>query len=71
MATGDNKMAEREQLSRENFDLLSELHGITGSPSHFDELYAQTRGVYIMTKTIRHIDVSGVEPEMAFIPPTD
>ena len=71
MAAGDDDMAAQEPLSRENFDLLSKLHGITGNPSHLDELYSQTRGVYIMAETIRHIDVSGVEPEMAFIPPTD
>ena len=64
-------MAEGEQLSRENFDRLSELHGITGAPSYLDELYSQTRGVYTMSEAIRSIDVSGVEPEMAFIPPTD
>ena len=64
-------MAEKEQLSRENFELLSKLHGITGNSSHLDELYSQTRGVYIMAETIRRIDVSGAEPEMAFIPPID
>ena len=64
-------MSTKERLSRENFDLLSELHGITGAPSYLDELYSQTRGVYIMADTIRNIDVSSVEPEMAFVPPTD
>ena len=71
MASGDNDMAEKEQLSRENFELLSKLHGIRGNSSHLDELYSQTRGVYIMAETIRRIDVSGAEPEMAFIPPID
>ena len=64
-------MASEKQFSRENFDRLSELHGINGNPSYLDELYSQTRGVYIMAETIRNIDVSGVEPEMAFIPPAD
>ena len=64
-------MATGEQLSRENFDLLAELHGIAETPSYLNELYSQVRGVYIMAETIRNIDVSGVEPEMAFIPPTD
>ena len=71
MAAGDYDMAESEKLSRENFELLSKLHGLTRNPSYLDELYSQTRGVYIMADTIRRIDVSGVEPEMAFIPPTD
>ena len=64
-------MATGEQLSRENFDRLAELHGITENASYLDELYSQARGVYMMAKTIRNINVSGVEPEMAFIPPTD
>ncbi len=64
-------MAEEKQLSREDFDRLAELHGITGEPAYLDELYSQVRGVYIMAETTRGIDVSGVEPEMAFIPPTD
>ena len=68
---GDKYMAAEEQLSRENFELLTELHGIIGNPSYLDDLYSQTRGIFIMAKTIRDIDVSGVEPEMVFIPPTD
>ena len=71
MAAGDDDMAAQEPLSRENFDLLSKLHGITGNPSYLDELYSQTRGVHIMADTIRRIDVSGIEPDMAFIPPID
>ena len=64
-------MAPREQLSHESFVLLSELHEITGNSSYLDELYSQTRGVYSMVEKIRDIDVSGVEPDMAFIPPID
>ena len=71
MAAGDNDMTEGEKLSRENFELLSKMHGITGNPSYLDELYSQTRGVHIMADTIRRIDVSGIEPDMAFIPPID
>ena len=64
-------MAAGEQLSRENFDLLAELHGITGTPAYLEELYSQARGIYIMAEALKNIDVSNVEPEMAFIPPTD
>ena len=64
-------MAADKQLSREDFDRLAELHGITGEPAYLDELYAQARGVYLMAETVKKINVSGVEPEMAFIPPTD
>ena len=71
MASGDDNMAAGEQLSRKNFDLLSELHGITGTPSYLEELYSQVRGIYITAEALKNIDVSNVEPEMAFIPPTD
>ncbi len=64
-------MAMEANLSREDFDRQAELHGITGEPAYLDELYAQVRGVYIMAKAIKGIDVSDVEPEMAFIPPTN
>ena len=64
-------MAADKQLSREDFDRLAKLHGITGEPAYLDELYAQARGVYLMAETVKKINVSGVEPEMAFIPPTD
>jgi len=64
-------MAAEEQLPREDFDLLTKLHGVTGGHAYLDELYAQARGVYIMADAVKKIDVSGVEPDMAFIPPTD
>jgi len=64
-------MAAEKQLSREDFDRQAQLHGITGEPAYLDELYAQARGVFIMAETIKNIDVSGTEPEMAFIPPAD
>jgi hypothetical protein len=40
-------------------------------PAYLDELYSQVRGVYLSAKNIREIDVSGAEPDMAFIPPKD
>ena len=64
-------MAAEEQLHRGDFDLLTKLHGIAGEPAYLDELYAQARGVYIMAETVKKIGVSGVEPQKAFIPPTD
>jgi len=64
-------MASDKQLSREDFDRIAELQGITGEPAYLDELFGQARGVFTMAETIKGIDVTGVEPEMAFIPPTD
>ncbi len=57
-----------KQLSREEFDRLAEQLGISGDPAYIDELYSQVRGVFIGARTIRSIDVSGVEPDMAFMP---
>ncbi|NQW22861.1 MAG: hypothetical protein HQ475_05390 [SAR202 cluster bacterium] len=61
-------MASETQLTREEFDDLAQRLGVTGEPAYLDELYAQVRGVFIGTATIREIDVSAVEPDMAFIP---
>lgn len=57
-----------KQLSREEFDSLAEQLGISGDPAYIDELYSQVRGVFVGAKTVRDIDVSGVEPDMAFVP---
>ena len=64
-------MASEKELSREEFDRLAELLGVGGEPAYLEELYSQVRGVFINAKNIREIDVSGAEPEMAFIPPTN
>ena len=61
-------MALDEELIREEFDRLAEQLGISGDPAYIDELYSQVRGVFIGAKTVRDIDVSGVEPDMAFMP---
>lgn len=64
-------MASEKQLTREQFDCLAEQLGVSGDSAYLDELYSQVRGVFIGTKSIRDIDVSGVEPHMAFVPRTD
>jgi Asp-tRNA(Asn)/Glu-tRNA(Gln) amidotransferase C subunit len=64
-------MASQNQLSREEFDRLREKFSVDGEPDYLDELYTQVRGVYMMAESIRAIDVSGAEPDMAFIPPTN
>ncbi len=62
-------MASEKQLTREEFDRQAEQLGVGGDPDYLDELYSQVRGVFIGAKTIREIDVSGAEPDMAFVPP--
>ena len=71
LPTGDDDMASEQPLSREDFDRLAKLMGIDGEPAYLDELYTQARGVFISAKSIRDIDVTGAEPDMAFIPKTD
>ena len=61
-------MASDKQLTREEFDRLADQLGITGDPAYIDELYSQVRGVFIGAQIVREIDVSGAEPDMAFIP---
>ncbi len=62
-------MASEKQLTREEFDRQAEQLGVGGDADYLDELYSQVRGVFIGAKTIREIDVSGAEPDMAFVPP--
>ena len=69
--TGDDYMASDQQLSREDFDRLAGLLGVSGEPAYLDELFSQVRGVFIMSNNIKNIDVTGAEPDMVFIPPTD
>ena len=61
-------MASDKQLTREEFDRLAERLGVSGDSAYLDELYSQVRGVFIGAKAVREIDVSGAEPDMAFIP---
>ena len=61
-------MASDGHLTREEFDRLAEHLGIGGDPAYLDELYSQVRGVFMGAKSVREIDVSGAEPDMAFIP---
>ena len=64
-------MTSQQQLSREEFNRRAELLGVSGEPDYMDELYNQVRGVFMMGESIMAIDVTGAEPEMAFIPPVN
>ena len=55
-------------ISRQSFDEAAARLGISGAPEHMNELYGQLRGVLAGTQSLLKIDVSGVEPDMAFIP---
>jgi len=63
-------MTSQQRPSREEFNHLAEHLKIQGEPDYMDDLYNQVRGVFMMGESIRSIDVSGAEPDMAFIPPS-
>jgi Asp-tRNA(Asn)/Glu-tRNA(Gln) amidotransferase C subunit len=61
-------MSEGQPISREAFDEAAARLGIEGSENHMDDVYRQVRGVLDGTRSLLAIDVSGVEPDMAFRP---
>ena len=61
-------MTDDAPISRQAFDEAAARLGISGSGAHMDELYSQLRGVLSGTAALSAIDVTGVEPDMAFIP---
>ena len=54
--------------NRQAFDQAAAAMGISGSDDHLDELYNQLQTVLSTTASLRNIDVTGAEPDMAFIP---
>ncbi len=61
-------MSEEASLSRQSFDEAAARMGINGSEAHMDELYRQVQGVLAGTQSLLAIDVTGVEPDLAFDP---
>ncbi len=60
-------MPDDAPISRQAFDETAARLGISGTDAHMNELYNQLRGVLSGTAALREIDVSGTEPDMAFI----
>ena len=55
-------------ISRDSFDEAAARLGITGSEAHMDELFRQVQGVLAGARTLLSVDMSNVEPDMAFDP---
>lgn len=55
-------------ISRDSFDESAARLGIAGSEAHMDELYRQVQGVLAGCRSLASLDVSDVEPDMAFDP---
>ena len=61
-------MPDEAPISRQAFEETAARLGIAGTSDHMDELYSQLQGVLSGTLSLMEIDVSGTEPDMAFIP---
>ncbi len=61
-------MADKAQISRQAFDEAAARLGIGGTAAHMNELYSQLQAVLSGTESLLNIDVSGSEPDTAFIP---
>ena len=61
-------MTDDVPISRQAFHEAAARLGIAGAEAHMDELYNQLRGVLRGTESLRNLDVSDTEPDMAFIP---
>ncbi len=62
-------MPDEGQLSRDAFLFLAKEAGLDVDSAHMDELYPYVQGVLASIESIKDLDVSGVEPDMAFLPP--
>ena len=60
-------MPDDAAISKQAFDETAARLGITGSEAHMNELYSQLQGVLAGTASLRNIDVTDTEPDMAFI----
>ena len=61
-------MPDNAPISRQAFDETAARLGISGTDAHMDELYNQLLGVLAGTESLRNLDVSDTEPDMAFNP---
>ena len=61
-------MPDDATMPRQSFDETAARLGITGSEAHMDELFRQVQGVLAGARTLLSVDVSNVEPDMAFDP---
>lgn len=58
-------------MSRDTFLYLAVKAGLDTSSPHMDELYQYVQNVLSSLQGLNEIDISGAEPEMAFIPPQE
>jgi Asp-tRNA(Asn)/Glu-tRNA(Gln) amidotransferase C subunit len=61
-------VVERERVSQEAFLSQAAAAGIEVSGSHGEELIAFVRNILAGLESLKELDVSGIEPDMAFMP---
>ena len=64
-------MEDRNVLTREAFLYLAKEAGLDTASPHMDELYPYVQNVLAGIQSLKELDVSGAEPDMAFIPPRE
>ena len=58
----------QQPADRQAFDQAAAAMGISGTDDHLDELYNQLQTVLSAAASLSNIDVTGAEPDLAFIP---
>ncbi len=64
-------MEDENLLTREAFLYLAKEAGLDTSSAHMDELYPYVLNVLAGVQSLKELDVSRAEPDMAFIPPRE
>jgi hypothetical protein len=57
-------MANKESLSKEDFLRIAEHAGLDVDSPHMDDLHAYLKGLLPTLKTIKDLDLAGLEPFM-------
>ena len=64
-------MENEDALTREAFLHLARAAGLDAASPHMDELYPYVLNVLAGLQSLKELDVSRAEPDMAFIPPRE
>ena len=64
-------IASQEWLDKDTFLRLAKAAGLDVASPHIEELYPNVLNLLASLESLRRMDVSGAEPDMAFIPPRD
>ena len=61
-------MAEKHELSREGFLSMAKAAGLDVQDPHMEELYRYVQDLLPAMKSVRELDLTGVEPATVFMP---